>query len=99
MKAKKKLKKIKKILNGRADLNMSNGYIIDVISDIIHLGIESHQDKEEPEPEFEPGDSVRVDVGIPGGYEFRVDALEGHGGLKGQIKVSAWVEPQDIEKI
>ena len=95
MKTKKKLKKVEKLLEGYNRDNISMISAFHAIRDIVDG---THQDEEEPEPEFEPGDKVGVDDPVLD-YEFHVDALEGHGGLKGQIKVSTWVEPQDIEKI
>ena len=98
MKNKKKLKKIKEELDvweGWDNSMVTAQATLVTIRDIVDG---TAQDKEEPEPEFEPGDSVRVDTEAAWDYEFRVDALEGHGGLKGQIKISTWVEPKDIEK-
>jgi len=94
MKNKKKLKKIKEELNAWENRHITGTGTLVAIRDIVDGVLGSQQVEEE----FEPGDKVAIDDHVVD-YEFRVDALEGHGGLKGQIKVSTWVEPQDIEKI
>jgi hypothetical protein len=73
MKAKKKLKKIKEALDRWEEQGFSGGILV-IIRDILDG---THQDEEEPEPKFMPGDKVEFpdeqDL-ILNDFDWKIDA-------------------------
>ena len=99
MKAKEKIKKIKKILKRAEDFDC-------LVADEIESIIYDWDDREE-DTGFDAGDAVTVVSDDVLGYEFRViesfvskgSEVTDNEGLEGQIKIETWVEPEDIKRL